>query len=470
MTPRTKEAKSPIKLVRSGIFALRRKKWAKAQRKFEAALEDEEIQQNAIVWANYGIALTNLRRLKEAQQAFLRATSIDKKNAELWTKKGLIESQLDSFKEAQQSFEKAMKFDKTDPELPILLSRIHRKQGDLNKALKILEVAHKKLPESHQIPIEIASIYSKRDEEKKLIKILMESIDSAKKPDPGLLLGQKFLDNKEYSSALTTYEAILKKFPNSQHAQYGIGVAYHAGGNYPEALTAYERSLEMFRPNKPPQSLLVNMARVQKKLGKPKEAIDTLYQAKKLDKTTLEILLLLTELFLEIDRPDRARRVLEDATNLERENPLILFYLGMTLLKTGNAEEAKKIFNKSLEIDPNFQESKLQLALLAIADKNLRLAYSYANEAANSEPPHIPAKKLAAKLAFDFQDYKNTISLLTPLIEQDKSLIEEFELVLRSWLLLSQPERAKEFYTKIIQKDPILRKKLTSKVFFEQFE
>ncbi|MFX1517308.1 MAG: hypothetical protein ACFFC6_13475, partial [Promethearchaeota archaeon] len=66
MNPRIKEAKDPIKSVRSGVFALERKKWAKARRKFEVALNDTEVQQNAGVWANYGIALTNLNLLSEA--------------------------------------------------------------------------------------------------------------------------------------------------------------------------------------------------------------------------------------------------------------------------------------------------------------------------------------------------------------------------------------------------------------------
>jgi len=92
VTPRIKEGTNPVKLVRSGVFAIKKKKWAKAKRKFEAALLDDEIQQNAGVWANYGIVLTNLKLLKEAQEAFTRATDLDK-NAELWVKKGLIESE-----------------------------------------------------------------------------------------------------------------------------------------------------------------------------------------------------------------------------------------------------------------------------------------------------------------------------------------------------------------------------------------
>jgi len=62
----------------------------------------------------------------------------------------------------------------------------------------------------------------------------------------------------------------------------------------------YQKALPLFRPEKPPQSLFVNLGRVLKNLKRNKEAIDALYRAKKYGKPTLEIALLLAELFLEI--------------------------------------------------------------------------------------------------------------------------------------------------------------------------
>ena len=157
MTPRIKKEKDPLKLVRSGVFALERKKWSKARRKFEAALTDDEMQQNPGVWANYGIALINLNHISEAQKAFARAVSLDKKNSRLWLKKGLTESRLGNDYEAKKSFEKALRFDKKDPEIPILLSRTLRKQEEGKKAIKVLESAFKKLPKSVGFLINILS-------------------------------------------------------------------------------------------------------------------------------------------------------------------------------------------------------------------------------------------------------------------------------------------------------------------------
>ncbi|UCE12462.1 MAG: tetratricopeptide repeat protein [Candidatus Heimdallarchaeota archaeon] len=470
MTPRKKDVENPVKLLRSGVFALNRKKWAKARRKFEAALSHEEMQQNAGVWANYGIALVNLKLFTEAQKAFSQAVSLDRKNSELWVKKGLTEHQLENFNDAQKSFEKAMRFDKKDdPEIPILLSRTLRKKDDLKKAVKILESAQKKFPTSHQIPIELALIWDSQNEEKKVLQVLKRAISTANHPDPGLLLGQSFLDQKEFKQAILVYEELLSRFPESQHAQYGLGVAHHANNEWQKALDAYQTALPLFRPGKPPQTLFINMARVYKNLDRKKEAIDTLYQAKKYGKTTLEIILLLAELFVEIERPDRAKRALEDGILIDKENPVIHFYLGLTLLQLKDVAQAKEKFQRTLDLDPSFHESKLQLALLAIQEKDFQSAYKLANDVAQADPTNIPGQKLTAKLAFDLHNFRRTIEILQPLVKKEPDNLEDLELLLRSWLLLSQPEKAQNFIDSLLHEQKDLKHQLRSKSFFAQF-
>ncbi|UCG02037.1 MAG: tetratricopeptide repeat protein [Candidatus Heimdallarchaeota archaeon] len=470
MNPRIKEAKDPLKLVRSGVFALERKKWSKARRKFEAALIDDEVQQNAGVWANYGIALTNLNLISEAQKAFTKSVSLDKKNARLWVKKGITESRLGNDNEAKKSFEQALRFDKKDPEIPILLSRVLRKQEDTKKAIKVLESAWKKLPESSQIPIELAIIYNKQNDDRKSEEILTKAIQTARQPDPGLLLGQTLLDKKDYKRSILIYQEILSRFPQSHHAQYGLGVAYHANEDWKKALEEYQKAIPLFRPEKPPQSLFINMGRVLKNLRQNKEAIDALYRAKKYGKPTLEISLLLAELFLESNRPDRAKRALEDAIRIEKNNPVIRFYLGLTLLQLNDIPKAKENFQKSIELDPDFHESKLQLSRLAIQERDFKIAYALANEVAVADPNHIPGNRLAAKLAYDLRNFKRTIELLEPVVTNNpRNHLEDLELILNSWLLLSQPEKAKSFLKRLLEEDKSLKDHLRSKAFFTQF-
>ena len=195
--PRIKEMKDPVKLVRSGIFALNNKKWKKAVRKFELALNDEEIQNNAIVWANYGIALTNLKQLSRALSAFSTAVQIDSKNDAFWLKKGLVEYQLELYRKAEKSLNRAVKLNKTNDEIPILISRSLQKQEEFKKAIKVLESARKKYPNSAKIPIELARIWEDQEQGEKSVAVLHKALKETNHPDPGLLLGQILLDDQE---------------------------------------------------------------------------------------------------------------------------------------------------------------------------------------------------------------------------------------------------------------------------------
>ncbi|MFX0053275.1 MAG: tetratricopeptide repeat protein, partial [Candidatus Hermodarchaeota archaeon] len=347
---------------------------------------------------------------------------------------------------------------------------ILRRQDNHKKAIKILESAQKKFSKSSQIPIELAIIYSNQNEDQKAEEVLAKAIQTANQPDPGLLLGQTLLDKKEYNRSISVYKEILSRFPQSHHAQYGLGVAYHANEEWLKALEEYQKAIPLFRYEKPPQSLFVNMGRVLKNLKRNKEAIDALYQAKKYGKPTLEIALLHAELFLEINRPDRAKRALEDGIRLDKNNPVIPFYLGLTLLQLKDISQAKENFQKAIELDPDFHESKLQLSRIAIQERDFNTAYALANEVAAADPNHIPGNRLAAKLAYDLRDFKRAIELLEPIVTKDpKKHLEELELILNSWLLLSQPEKAKVFLRKLLREDKALKDQLHTKAFFTQF-
>ncbi len=470
MPSRSKSPKDPRKLVQSGIFAMKKKKWGKARRKFEEALLYEDMQENMGIWANLGVVFTNLKLLPEAKQAFNKSIRIDKKNSEVWFKKGIVDFYLGDYDDAEQSFGHARNLDKNNAEIMIFLSRTLRKKGLLKKSIKILENAQNKMPQSSKIPIELASIWIQEKNPEKAKEILENSIDSTLSPDPGLLLGEMLLDEKKFDKAIEIYQKIIDKFSNSYHAQYGLAIAYHAKKEWKTALNEYQKTLPLFYPKKPPQSLFINLARVLKNLNRKKEAIDYLYQAKKYGKTTLEILLLLSELFLEIDRPDRARRTLEDTISLDKNNPAIRFYLGMTMLQLKDINRARQYFQESLQLDSDFAESKLQLALLAIKENKLNEAFNLAYDVAIKNPEHLPANRIAAKLAFDLHKFKITAELLQPIVQNNpKESIEDLELLLRAWLLLSQPEKAKTFFENFIKENKDLTNKLKTKSFFSQF-
>ncbi|MHA2167588.1 MAG: tetratricopeptide repeat protein, partial [Candidatus Hodarchaeales archaeon] len=175
------------------------------------------------------------------------------------------------------------------------------------------------------------------------------------------------------------------------------------------------------------------------------------------------------ELYLDSNRPDKAKRALEDAVLLDKKNPVFRFYLGMTNLHLENIDEAKRYFTQSIELDPSFHESKIQLSILAVKEKKLKYAYSLVNEVISKNPRHIGGVRLAAQIAFDLRDFRRTIELVEPLVENSPINIPDLEILLNSWLMLSQPERAHAFMNKLLSENKEIKSQLKTIAFFDQF-
>ncbi|MHA2277819.1 MAG: tetratricopeptide repeat protein, partial [Candidatus Kariarchaeaceae archaeon] len=169
------------------------------------------------------------------------------------------------------------------------------------------------------------------------------------------------------------------------------------------------------------------------------------------------------------NRPDKAKRALEDAVLLDKKNPVFRFYLGMTNLQLENIEEAKRYFTQSIDLDPSFHESKIQLSILAVKEKKLKYAYSLVNEVISNNPKHIGGVRLAAQIAFDLRDFRRTIELVEPLVENPPINLPDLEILLNSWLMLSQPERAHAFMNKLLSENKEIKTQLKTIAFFDQF-
>lgn len=424
-------------------------------------MKDEEIQQNPGVWTNYGISLANLNRLTEAHEAFTKAVNLDKKDPSIWIKKGLVEFKQEDFKDAARSFDKARGLDKKDPEIPILLARALNKQIAVKKAVKILENAIQRLPHSHQLPIELAKLFTQENDIKKAEYVLEEAVRVTNRPDPGLVLGQHLIDEKKHDRAINIYKKVLERFPESVYAQYGIGIANHAKGEWDAAITAYHQARKMFSPKKPPQSFWINLGRVLKQLKRYNEAIDALYRAKKTGKPTLQIFLLLSELYLAKDRPDRAKNTLEEAAKLDKTNPIIPYFQAFTELRLGVYDQAKELWQFSLKLDPTLVDSKYQLALMAVRENDFKEGLSLAEEVLVQDETFYPARKLAGRLAFRLKQFNRTIELLElAVIEKPIERQNELELLLLAWTKEEKSDKADVLLTHLIQTQPSLRDQL----------
>ncbi len=78
-----------------------------------------------------------------------------------------------------------------------------------------------------------------------LHRINMDSSDDVLKLKSHALLGQIYLDEKNFSEALAEFQTILEKDPNSADAYYGIGVIYENRGDLIKARAEWRKALRI---------------------------------------------------------------------------------------------------------------------------------------------------------------------------------------------------------------------------------
>lgn len=97
------------------------------------------------------------------------------------------------------------------------------------------------------------------------------------------------------------------------------------------------------------------------------------------------------------DDTDKLARVLDDARRAVQSEPQDARHhlrLGETLLAMGQREEARRSFEKALDLDPRLGAVRVQLGSLALQAGKLDLARDHLEQAVQQRPDHVEARKL----------------------------------------------------------------------------
>jgi tetratricopeptide (TPR) repeat protein len=136
--------------------------------------------------------------------------------------------------------------DKSEAEKKFKEAQALTDQKKYKEAIKMFEEVQKMEPESSLPQYEIALVYCKSQEFEKCIEIL-EKIKNKKDAEDIYysLLGNAYDFNDDRDKAIETYNAGLKKFPNSGPIYLELGVIQLMEKEYDKALKYFEKGIEV---------------------------------------------------------------------------------------------------------------------------------------------------------------------------------------------------------------------------------
>jgi len=130
-------------------------------------------------------------------------------------------------------------------------------------------------------------------------------------------------------------------------------------GDFNKALIIYKEANYQQKDN---PDILFKIAYSLMQQDRDEEALEYLNDALKLDKTSTAIYQALASTYRKLGNFEMAKNSLNSSISIDGSNPITYYNYGNLLVDEKEFEEAKKMYKKALELDPDFKEAQEELS------------------------------------------------------------------------------------------------------------
>jgi Flp pilus assembly protein TadD len=255
---------------------------------------------------NLGLALYNLDRLAEAQEALSSASTLASGEADPLYRLGLVASAQNDTKAALTHWSKALELRPVFPEVNFMIGEELLKN----------RLAEKSIP-----------FYERALEQSKGQLVYY------------LRLGVANVRGQRYPQAREIFTRALEKYPDNSNLYFLLGYAARAEGQYDQAVTAFQKVLQLQPDNPDAHS---NLGYIASQRGQHVEAERLLRRAIQLDPQSFPSYHDLGRLLVKLKRYDEAVPLLQRGVELNDKDPGIRYQLFLAYSRLKRKDEAEK--------------------------------------------------------------------------------------------------------------------------------
>lgn len=281
-----------------------------------------EIEPNEAAWYNKGFALGFLRRYEEAIECFKKVLELNPDDEEAWLNQGLAFYNLQKYEQALACYTKITDLNPEHKEAWYRKGMTAGALGKFEEAIRYHEKALKIDPNF------INALFAK---------------------------GMALELLRKHSKAIVCYDKTIDIDPMFIHAWYRKGIALVSLRDYKEAIKCMEAALEIdpyFEEARHQIDTIIGF------LESSQERIPRVITRDEVEKEINEI----EGNFFE--NPEEIIRNCENALKKNPKDKVEWLCKGRALYELKEFEEALKCFEKALEIDPSFKESRVQKQII----------------------------------------------------------------------------------------------------------
>ncbi|NER11883.1 tetratricopeptide repeat protein [Leptobacterium flavescens] len=170
------------------------------------------------------------------------------------------------------------------------------------------------------------------------------------------------LKELKHTGVITEYYAVNvetgeeEKLPNKQQRDLFVKAKTHSNPT--------EKQTESRFPE-----IVKNIALIYAQQGKIEEAVAAVKDAREANPSDVNLLLTEANLYIKLDNKEKFEELMKEAVQKDPDNPVLYFNLGVISAEQNNYDQAKGYYEKSIEIDPNYKDSYLNLASLILTQE-----------------------------------------------------------------------------------------------------
>ncbi|MHB0754131.1 tetratricopeptide repeat protein [Polaribacter sp. M15] len=181
--------------------------------------------------------------------------------------------------------------------------------------------------------------------------------------------------NKDYDTSLKYYNELKEIGYTGKTAQY---LATNKASGQVEAFPSKElrdvsvrskshtNPVEKYTESKQ-ADIIKNIGYILINQGKTNEAIVAIKEARKSNPKDLNLLLNEAQLYIKLEQMDKFGALMQEAIELDPNNPTLFFNLGVVNQNEGKTEEAISYYKKAIEIKPDYGDAYMNLAVAILS-------------------------------------------------------------------------------------------------------
>jgi tetratricopeptide (TPR) repeat protein len=407
-----------------------------------------------------------------AESEIKTAVKLDPKSIEAHAALASFYWSRNELKEADQAFKTA--FELSPPRSPARLQYVDflLKTGDNAEAEKILEEINQKLPDylpprvllmKMTCAVSFSIMYGPEHHDDDCVARVKNVLSQDSINYDALYRGGILnLRKGDAVAAIRDFEYLSNAYRQNPAVRYQLALAYLLYSNSKDlseanrrnAVDAAESRLNEAVGLQPGFDQAVLLAELKIRKGNPAAAVELLEPVTKKQPQILSCpplstmcdaaraQYLLATAYLAQQKSDQALAVYRHMTELFPNDPQPSFLVGSVLLGQGQPADARKAFEKSNEISPDYLPAVERLVDLDIADKQYAPAIDRVQKLIDKDPKPALLWELRAKIYLAQQDFTHAEPDLLKAIELDPKLQVAYQLLARLYVASNRQEEA----------------------------